>query len=146
MSPPQQTAATDLWDDLYLDFPAELAQLPQLTAPSDELKEALDKLHALFEAVPWGVALPSVQFVHLGVQPCFIHGLVGDTIWQQCWKDRHTGITQSHAVPHKLMNVARHALQALAPVQTDTLRTEGGERYKAVTKQAESRRRGGGPY
>ena len=132
---------------MRLDFPAERNQLPELRGKlSAEQQEALMKLHTLLQAVPWGCALPSVQFLNLGINPCHVHTLVGDTLWQACWGERHAAVTAQHAVPYKLMNVVKEALEALAMAPTDTQRTAGGTHYAAVLRLAETRKREGGPY
>ena len=142
------SVVVEWWDDLQLEFEAATEQLPGLEGePTGTQKDAVDKLKALFRAVPWGSALPSVQFEQLGVQPCFFHGLVGDTIWQACWGDRHHAITLQHAVPYKLLNVARHVVEGLDTVQTDAQLDEGKTRYLTVHKEAERRKaERRGPY
>ena len=135
------------WNDLFLEFEATAEQLPTLGGtPTGDQKNAVDLLLALFLAVPWGSSLPSVQFSHLGVHPCFMHGLVGDVIWQACWGDRHASITEEHAVPYKLLNLVRHVVESLNTDQTEVQRVEGRVRYQAVHTAAASRRRGGSPY
>ena len=149
--PPQvapEPAPADWWEDLSLEFEAATEQLPALNGePTGTQKEAVDKLKALFRAVPWGSALPSVQFEHLGVQPCFFHGLVGDTIWQACWGDRHGSITLQHAVPYKLLNVVKHVVETLKDEQTQEQLDQGKTHYQSVQKEAEKRRvERRGPY
>ena len=145
---PSATAPADWWEDLRPDFEAATEQLPALEGePTGTQKEAVDKLKALFRAVPWGSTLPSVQFEHLGVLPCFIHGLVGDTIWQACWGDRHGNITLQHAVPYKLLNVAKHVVEGFNTEQTQVQLDEGKTHYLAVQTEAEKRRvERRGPY
>ena len=136
------------WDDLHLQFEAEAAQLPALQgAATGTQKDAIDILKAPFHAIPWGGALPSVQFEQLGVQPCFVHGLVGDTIWHACWGDRHQGITLQHAVPYKLLNVVRHVVEGITAVQTEAQLNDGKTRFLAAQTEAEKRKaEKRGPY
>ena len=142
---PQPTVA-QLWHDLSLDFPAEVAQLPAHDNIDAELKAAAAKLHTLLSVVPWGSSLPAVQFMHLDIQPCQVHGLVGDAIWQACWTDRHAAITAQHAVPYKLLNIAKTVAQNLTLTTTDAQKAEATDRYAAVVKDATNRRKAGGPY
>ena len=141
-----QPTADQAWHDLHLDFPAEVSQLPASDTMSAELKEAATKLSALLQAVPWGSTLPSVQFVHLAVLPCHMHGMVGDTIWQACWGDRHASVTSQHAVPFKLLNIAKTVAQEIALAPTQAQKTDANERYTAVVREAATRREKGGPY
>ena len=151
---PAEAAATgtvtptvaQLWHDLTLDFVAEPSQLPTHDDIGAELKTAATKLHTLLQVVPWGSSLPSVQFMHLDLQPCHLHGLVGDAIWLACWGDRQAGITSQHAVPYKLLNIAKSVAENLTITVTDEQRTWANGRYAAVVKDATARRNAGGPY
>ena len=135
------------WDDLWINFPAEMSQVPGLVGePTPDQQEALEKLSALFKAVPWGCTLPSLRFLHTGVHPCFFHGIAGDTLWSACWGDRAPTITPQHAIPYQLLNVVKYAIENRAVQQTEEQLQAGKERYKAVVGAAEARRRAGDPY
>ena len=138
--------ATQLWQDLTLDFPAEPSQLPAHSGIGAELKEAATKLHTLLQKVPWGSSLPAVQFMHLDIQPCDMHGMVGDAIWQACWGERQTAITPQHAVPYKLLHIAKSVAENLTLTVTEEQRTSASGRYAKVVKDATARRNAGGPY
>ena len=135
-----------IWHDLHLDFQAEPSQLPSHDAISDDLRTAATDVHALLKAVPWGYSLPSIQFIHLAVPPCHVHGLVGDTIWHACWTDRHLSITSQHAIPYKLLNILKTVAQHIAGTPSDAQITAAKERYAAAVSDADGRRRTGGPY
>ena len=139
-------AATELWNDLHISFQADPDQLPQPDTVQGELLEAAARLHALLQAVPWGCALPAVQFHNLEMLPAGLHSLVGDTIWQACWRDRHHAITPQHAVPYQLLNIAKTVVERLSLTVSEAHRAAGDTLYKAAVQQSESRRAAGGPY
>ena len=87
-----------------------------------------------------------MQFIHVGVHPSFIHGLVGDVIWKACWGERHTDITPQHAFPYKLLNVVRHAVEVLRIEQTEEQRGEGKKKLEHLQLEPSNRRVRGGPY
>ena len=139
-------AATNLWSDLHISFQADPDQLPKPETVQGELLEAAARLHALLQAVPWGCALPAVQFHNLEMKPAGLHSLVGDTIWQACWRDRHHAITPQHAVPYQLLNIAKTVVERLSLTVSDAHRAAGNTLYKAAVQQSENRRAAGGPY
>ena len=141
-----QPTAQQAWHDLHLEFAAEPQQLPSHDTVSDELKTAATNLNALLKAVPWGYTLPSLQFAHLAVPPSLVHGLVGDAIWKSCWSDRHAAINDQHAVPYKLLNILKTVAQHVAQTPSDAQVTAAKERYAAAVRDADTRRRTGGPY
>ena len=84
--------------DLHLDFKRETQLLPVLVGdPSEEQARQLGCLKAFFAAAPWGALLPTVDFKGLGAHPSFVHGILGDTTWVDCWKDRQAGTTVDHS-------------------------------------------------
>ena len=137
--------AVDPMLDLHLDFKSETQLLPVLSgSPSAEQARELGCLQALFAAVPWGAPLPTVDFKHLGAHPAFVHGLLGDTMWVDCWKERQGDITIDHMVPFKIMNILKWHRDA-AQLEAAQLQA-GRERYTAICDAAAQRSKRVGPY
>ena len=75
-----------------------------------------------------------------------VHTLVGDTMWQECWGERHGRVNHTNMVPFKLSNILKWMTeQASLQMQQDDL-ADGEARYAAAKNAAESRRTGGSPY
>ena len=138
---PLAQAEVNATADLWLDFAAEPSQLPQLGNPDPEAAETLQKLAALFAAVPWGTQLPAIQFKHLNVRPSFVHTMVGDTIWQACWGERHGEISLKHWFPFKLLNIAKTVVEQYKYKLEDNLIEEGKKKYAEVESAAIKRRK-----
>jgi hypothetical protein len=125
--------------DLHLDFKAEVSDLPPLLGtPTDEQTASLDMLSTLFAASPWG-KMPAITFQLLGAAPSFIHGMVGDKIWQACWKSRHTAISEDMFVPYQLMDVLKWIIQQRAATLTAEQQLEGQQRYHVAEEAATKR-------
>ena len=122
--------------------------LPAPTGTPAELAAdtTLMNLGTLFAAVPWGAPLPTLKFNALGTPPCYVHTLVGDTMWKDCWKDQHENITGAHYVPYKLLNIVKWTVEQLNLQHTNEELEKGRVRYGAVEQVAAKRRQGGSPY
>ena len=142
--------AETVWDateDLWLEFDAKPELVPKIEVPIPELTEtALETLAALFSATPWGAQLPALTFGHLGVQPHMVHTLLGDTMWVQCWGERHGRVNGMNFVPYKMVNVLRWITDQAQPHLEDASKQRGIERFSAIAKAAKDRREGGSPY
>ena len=103
-------------------------------------------LGSLFAAVPWGAPLPALQFSALGAHPAFIHTMVGDATWKDCWKEKHTNITDNHFVPYKLLNVIKWVVELLELQHSQDQLETGKESYGAAQQSAAQRRKKGSPY
>ena len=100
----------------------------------------------LFKAVPWGAPLPALQFDQLGAQPSFIHTLLGDRMWKECWGTRHGEITGAHYVPYKMLNIVKWTAEKLN-LQLSPEELEWGQtRYGETQRAAAERRKDGSPY
>ena len=132
--------------DLWRDFNAEPNLLPPIQGmlPQDH-ETALTQLAGLFLAVPWGTALPAIQFSQLGVPPPLVHTLVGDVMWKDCWKERHGGIGESDWVPYKILNLLKYLTEIPKLDMKDQVIERGKDQYNAVQKEASGRRAKGSP-
>ena len=120
-------------EDLWLEFAADTAQVPLWQgAPTDDQKSSVLTLAALFSAMPWGSPMPATTFDLLHTPPCFVHGMVGDEIWQTCWGDRHTNITGAHSVPYKMLHILKWAVETNAPKDLVPDLDAGRARYKEI--------------
>lgn len=134
------------WADLWLDFHAEPDQLPKASdEPSPEELATLTALLSMFAAIPWGTSLPTLNFEALGAAPSLVHGLVGDSIWQECWKDRHPHISGTHMVPYKLLNIIKSAVLELSIQLSEDQKAKGKQRL-GVVQQWSEKKRTAGPY
>ena len=88
--------------------------------------------------------MPAMTFQLLGAAPSFIHGMVGDKIWQACWKERHPFITEDMFVPYKMMNILKTIIEQRAGSHTEEELLAGKEQYH-VAVEAAKRRRANGP-
>ena len=107
---------------------------------------ALNVLAALYIAVPWGALLHALSFEAMGVAPPMVHTLVGDTIWQECWGERHGRVNHANMVPFKLSNILKWITEQSTLQMLKNDLAEGEARYKAVKTAADTRRRNGSPY
>ena len=76
--------------------------------------------------------MPATTFDLLHTPPCFVHGMVGDDIWQTCWGDRHTKITGAHSVPYKMLHILKWAVETNAPKDLVPDLDAGRARYKEI--------------
>ena len=149
-APAPQQAQAKQWqesDDLWLNFEAQPTLLPPAVEklPEDQEK-AVNLLASLFMAVPWGSQLPAVHFSALGLPPSMVHTLVGDTMWQECWGERHNRVNSCNMVPYKLLNLLKYVTeQPKLQLGTDELE-RGQDRYEAVQLEAKRRRKLGSSY
>ena len=133
--------------DLHLDFKADPQLLPVLSGnPSAEQAKQLGCLQALFTAVPWGAPLPTVDFHNLGAHPAFIHGLLGDAMWVDCWKERQGEVTTDHMVPFKIMNILKWLVERDTKSLEEAQLEAGRDRYTAICEAAAQRAKRDGPY
>ena len=94
--------------DCGKEFAADMVDLPTHSPPSVKDVEQLTQLHTFFAAAPFNGLVPSITFEELGVPTGFIHGLVGNTIWESCWDARHTTIPQTNYIPYMLLRIVAH--------------------------------------
>jgi len=88
-----------------------------------------------------------MTFQLLGAAPSFIHGMVGDKIWQACWKERHPFITEDIFVPYMMMNILKTIIEQRAGSHTAEELLAGKEQYHVAVEAAKRRRANGpGPY
>ena len=133
--------------DLQLDFRSDTQLLPVLVSnPDEERAKQLACLKALFAAVPWGAQLPTVNFRSLGAHPAFVHGLLGDTMWVDCWKARQADITVDHMVPYKIMNILKWLVERDSSSLEEAQLQLGRDRYLQICNEAAQRPKRGGPY
>jgi hypothetical protein len=107
--PPTATMPESL-GDCGKEFAADMIELPMHLPPSAIDVERLTQLHTFFAAAPYHGLVPSITFEELGVPTGFIHGLVGDTIWESCWDTRHKTIPQSNYIPYMLLRIVAHVI------------------------------------
>ena len=75
-----------------------------------------------------------------------VHGFIGDTMWKECWGDKHARITTQRFIPYSVLNVLKFAVQQ-ANTAPDTATLENGKaRWKEARTEAAKRRERGGPY
>ena len=134
--------------DLHREFNAQQSLLPPLEGtPSQEQATTLKNLVALFAAVPWGTQMPAVSFHVLGAPPHFVHSLVGDAMWMDCWKDQHSTITDAVMVPFKMMAVLKHVVESYQTQEAYATNVDAGtEIYGKVMEAARERKALGSPY
>ena len=136
--------ATDLWRELT----ADISMIPTLPSPmpDSEQKKQVTTLSAFFAAIQWGAPLPAMTFHVLGAHPSVVHGLIGDSMWKECWGDKHARITTQHIIPYSILNVLKFAVER-AKATPDTATLENGKaRWKEARTEAAKRRERGGPY
>ena len=85
--------------------------------------------------MPWGSPMPATTFDLLHTPPSFVHGMVGDEIWQTCWGDRHTNITGAHSVPYKMLHILKWAVETNAPKDMVPDLDAGRSRYKDILQE-----------
>ena len=147
----QANAVKNNHADLWINFAADITMLPKFDGvPTEAQLKGIGALGTLFAAVPWGSPLPAVTFDQIGVHPAFVHTLVGDAMWEDCWQHRHTAITGEHYVPFQLSSLIKFAVEAVS-TQLNLRHTAeeelgGRVRYDAVKQAAEQRRSRGSPY
>ena len=150
LDPPPAVATPVTWtalDDLRLDFNAEPSLLPSVQDPMPkDIEGALDMLAALLAAVPWGITLPAITFQQLGVGPPMVHTLLGNTMWTECWGERHSRVNNHNYVPTKMMNILKWLTEQASLHLATTALKEGKDRYFMVAEEAAERRKGGAPY
>ena len=134
--------------DLHREFDAKQALLPPLVGtPDKEQAATLKNLVALFAAVPWGAQMPAVSFHVLGAQPHFVHSLVGDVMWKDCWKSLHSTITGDVLVPFKMMGVLKHVIDSYQAQESFATNVAAGEElFGKVMDAASERKARGCPY
>jgi hypothetical protein len=128
--------------DLWRVFPGDPSMLPAIGTMDAEAATTMKTLHGLLSAIPWGEPLPTLQFGSLGALPSFIHSLMGDTMWEACWGDQQDVITNEHFVPYKIMNLVKYAVDRNVPTLSDDEKTNGAQRYTAITAASVQRRKG----
>jgi hypothetical protein len=87
-----------------------MSDLPAHHPPTSLDIERLTQLHAFFTASPFSGHVPSITFEDLGVPTGFIHGLVGNALWENCWGSRHDNIPQANFVPYMLLRIVAHVI------------------------------------
>ena len=134
--------------DLHREFDAAEGLLPALDgAPTPEQATTLKKLASLFASIPWGAQLPAVSFHLLGAPPHFIHSLVGDAMWKDCWKEKQGVVKDSSMVPTKMLGIVKWVVEARAKQEayvTDAV--AGAEDFRVALEAAQARRVLGSPY
>ena len=95
----------------------------------------------IFAAIPTFTGTPSLRFQDLGVPPSFVHTLVGDTIWKDCWQNRHGDVSGLHWIPYKLYNITKHVFDLLCHELSSQDLEEGRKRY-AAANEANAAKRG----
>ena len=147
-APNQPKDINAILDDLNREFDAQQALLPPLVGtPDPEQAATLKNLVALFSAVPWGTQMPAVSFHVLGAPPHFVHSLVGDAMWKDCWKDQHSTVTDAAMVPFKMMGVLKHVVESYQAQGSFTTNVdEGKELFGKVVAAACERKALGCPY
>jgi len=135
-------------DDLHREFDAQQALLPPLVGtPDPEQTATLKNLVALFAAVPWGAQMPAVSFHVLGAQPHFVHSLIGDVMWKDCWKSLHSTITEEVMVPFKMMGVLKHVIESYQVQESFATNVAAGEElFGKIMAAARERKARGCPY
>ena len=136
--------------DVWREFTADVALLPKipedLKGMIDADKEQFRLLTAFFAAMPWGAPTPAVTFHVLGAHPSVVHGLVGDTMWEECWGEKHARITNSHIVPFSLIGVLKFAVEQAKATPSTKILEEGKNRWTQAKADATERRKRGSPY
>ena len=108
---------------------------------SDQAMAMLSTLWHFYWAVPFGVALPDVQFDQLGIPPCFVHTLLGDKIWHALWGERHPNITGQHWVPRSALGLLKFVLDKVeAQVTQSTEQLDAAKARVAAARQEAARR------
>jgi hypothetical protein len=131
----------DKFEDEYGDcFP----RTPAPKGPPDASQLHTQAKRASFDSAQ-STQLPALQFESLGVLPSFIHTMVGDTIWQTCWQDRHAEISGKHWIPYKLLNITKTVVENKYQLE-DGLLEEGRKKYAEVEKAAAKRRKTTAPH
>ena len=72
--------------------------------------------------------------------------MVGDTMSQDCWKQRHTEITGTHMIPYKLLNIVKWVVEAYKIQHSDGKLDKGRTMYGIVEQAAAQRGNDGSPY
>ena len=73
--------------------------------PGAEQLEWLLRLVTLGQVVKFR-ALAPITFNALGVPPLFLHGVVGTSMWKQCWGERAASVGGDDVPPYQLLKVA----------------------------------------
>ena len=133
--------------DLWREFKADVNLLPTApTALADTDKAQVTTLAAFFAAIPWGATLPAVTFHVLGAHPSVVHGLIGDSMWQECWGEKHGRITPAHIVPYSLLDVLKFSVERAKATPDSAELEDGKARWHEARKVATERRARGTPY
>jgi hypothetical protein len=91
--------------------------------------------------------MPAVSFHVLGVPPHFVHGLIGDDMWKDCWKEKHQTICDTNMVPTKMMGIIKWVVEARATKEAYVTDLVGGaENFAKAQVAAQARRELGSPY
>ena len=134
--------------DLRLHFPASIPDLPSMEGePSTMQKSLLAVIWHFCRAAPFG-QLPAVTFQQLGIPPSFAHTLVGDTVWEGYWGERHTQIADTNWVPTTMLSILKYIsdIKAEEHAQHKIAETPSVARFNAAAAAAAKRRARGSPY
>ena len=71
---------------------------------------------------------------------------MGDSIWQECWGEKHARITTTHIVPYSMISVLKYAVEQLNAAPDAKAMEEGKNRWTQAKTEAAERRRHGTPY
>ena len=136
--------------DVWLEFTADVSKIPVAPASLAGMKESdrtqVSTLKAFCSAIPWGAPTPAVTFHVIGVHPSVAHGLVGSSMWEECWGEKHGRITTTHIIPYSLFSVLKYAVEQLKDAPDDKTTEEGRNRWTQAKSEAADRRVRGKPY